>query len=337
MSKETPATDAGDARGGRSPSYTALKLAQNGHNIYFTTIPIDELFDYCVVERRSENPTEGFQRRLSESRADEIAEYLNTEANSIPINIVLSAQPDAEFTYIRENKAVSFKRVAGAFIILDGQHRMWGYQKCSARHRVPVAIYEGLARPDEARLFVDINTKHQGVPKALILDVKGLAGSESEDEQLLRELFDKLNTDEESPLRNKLSAAQSSSGKLSRVAFNTSVIRAIKRDTLRRISSREKQYELILKYLRAYHEALEDKSLLTKKHYFNSIFELFDEVVKKTKKDHGSVTPVSLKQVISPICNPPEDSLPKVQKRDTLVEIMRSRLNSDTSISDDDI
>ena len=77
--------------------------------------------------------------------------------------------------------------------------------------------------------------------------------------------------------------------------------------------------------------------LLTKKHYFNSIFELFDEVVKKTKKDHGSVTLVSLQQVISRICNPPEDSLPKVQKRDTLVEIMRSRLNSDTSISDDDI
>lgn len=250
---------------------------------------------------------------------------------------MLSAQPDAEFTYIRENKAVSFKRVTGAFIILDGQHRMWGYQKCSARHRVPVAIYEGLARPDEARLFVDINTKHQGVPKSLILDVKGLAGSESEDEQLLRELFDKLNTEEESPLRNKLSAAQSSSGKLSRVAFNTSVIRAIKRDTLRRITSREKQYEIISKYLRAYHRALEDKSLLTKKHYFNSIFELFDEVVKKRKKEHGSVTLASLQQVIGPICNPLEDSLPKVQKRDTLVEIMRSRLNSDTSISDDDI
>lgn len=250
---------------------------------------------------------------------------------------MLSAQPEAEFIYIRENKAVSFKRVPGAFVILDGQHRLWGYQKCSARHRVPVAIYEGLSRPDEARLFVDINTKHQGVPKALILDVKGLAGSESEDEQLLRELFDRLNTTEDSPLRGKLSAAQSSTGKLSRVAFNTSVIRAIKRDTLRRITSRDKQYELILKYLRAYQEGLEDKSLLTKKHYFNSVFELFDEVVKKTKKEHGSVTLASLQQVITPICNPPDESMPKVQKRDTLVEIMRSRLNSDTSISDDDI
>lgn len=97
MSKKTPPADAEDARGGRSPAYTALKVEQNGHYIYFTTIPIDELFDYCIVERRSENPTEGFQRRLSESRAEEIAEYLNTEANSIPINIVLSAQPETEF------------------------------------------------------------------------------------------------------------------------------------------------------------------------------------------------------------------------------------------------
>lgn len=337
MSKKAQAGSSSDGRGGRSPSYTALKIEQNGHFVYFTTIPIDELFDYCVVERRNENPTEGFQRRLSEPRADEIAEYLNTEGNSIPINIVLSAQPEASFTYIRENKAVSFKRVPGAFVILDGQHRMWGYQKCAARHRVPVALYEGLARPDETRLFVDINTKHQGVPKALILDVKGLAGSESEDEQLLRELFDRLNTDEASPLYNKLSAAQSSSGKLSRVAFNTSVVRALKRDTLRRITSRDKQYELIVKYLRAYHEGLADKSLLTKKHYFNSVFELFDEVVKKTKKEFGSVTQNSLQQVIAPICNPPEETLPRLQKRDSLVEIMRSRLNSDTSISDDDI
>lgn len=95
--KSTPTESSTDGRGGRSPSYTALKIDQNGHYIYFATIPIDELFQYCIVERRHENPTEGFQRRLNESRAEDIAEYLNTEANSIPINIVLSAQPEAEF------------------------------------------------------------------------------------------------------------------------------------------------------------------------------------------------------------------------------------------------
>lgn len=326
-----------DQRGTRSPGYSALKIEQNGHLIYVTTIPIDDLFEYCVVERRNENPTEGFQRRLSESRADEIAEYLNSEDNSIPINIVLSAQSEAEFVHVRENKAISFKRVPGAFVILDGQHRMWGYQKCAARHRVPVAIYEGLSRPDEARLFVDINTKHQGVSKALILDVKSLAGSESDEERLLRELFDRLNTDEDSPLHNKLSAAQSTSGKLSRLAFNTALIRALKRDSLRRVSSKDKQYELVVKFLRAFHEEISDKSLLTKKHFLSAIFDLFDEIVKKAKKEHGSVTLDSLRKIISPISNIPDACLPKTQKRESLVDVMRNMLNSDTSISDDDI
>ena len=38
-----------------------------------TTIPIDELFDFCVVERRHENAIDGFQRRLQLARAEEIA------------------------------------------------------------------------------------------------------------------------------------------------------------------------------------------------------------------------------------------------------------------------
>jgi hypothetical protein len=67
--------------GDRSPWYTTLKIEQNGHFVYVTTIPIDELFDYCVVERRHENPIDGFQRRLNRSRAEEISEYLNTESS----------------------------------------------------------------------------------------------------------------------------------------------------------------------------------------------------------------------------------------------------------------
>ena len=335
---QPPVTPSAAAPSGeRSPWYSTLKIEQNGHAVYLTTIFIDELFPFCTVERRHENPMDGFQRRLSSTRADEIAEYLNTEGNSIPINIVLSAQPEAEFRHIRENKGISFKRVPNAFVILDGQHRMWGYHKCPARHRVPVAIYEGLSRADEVRLFVDINTKHQGVPKALILDVKGLAGSESDEEKLLRELFDRLNTDEESPLLGRLSAAQATSGKLSRTAFNTAVMRAIRGDSLRRVTSKDKQYELVLKFLRSFHDELEDKSLVLKRHFFSAIFDLFDEIVKKAKKEHGSVTPCSLQAIIQPICNLPEDRLPKTQKRESLVDVMRNMLNSDTSISDDDI
>ena len=109
-----------DREGREDPeySYPALKLHQNGHVIYFTTIPIDDLFPYACVERYNENPEEGYQRKYDERRAIEIAEYLSTDGESIPINIVLSAQPSAELTYTRKTKQLSYQRVPEAFTVL---------------------------------------------------------------------------------------------------------------------------------------------------------------------------------------------------------------------------
>lgn len=74
-----------------------------------------------------------------------------------------------------------------------------------------------------------------------------------------------------------------------------------------------------------------------RRHFISAIFDLFDEIVKKAKKELGGVTTDSLQIVISPLCNLPEDRLPKTQKRESLVDVMRSMLNSDTSIEDEDI
>ena len=110
-------------------------------------------------------------------------QYLNTEGNSISVNIVLSAQPEAELVHVRENKSISYQRVVGAFVILDGSigcglPQVRGPASCPRRHlRRAVAARRN-------RIFVDIKDQAPGVPKSLILDVKGLAGSESDDEKL---------------------------------------------------------------------------------------------------------------------------------------------------------
>jgi DNA sulfur modification protein DndB len=163
----------------RATKYPALLITQNSRRFYFTTIPVDDLFPYCFVARRDEEPEVGFQRALNESRADDIAAYLAAGTGSIPSNVVLSAQDTAEFAYDSRAKSVSFRREPGSFLVLDGQHRLWGYNKCSVRHRVPVAIYDGLTRAAEAKLFIDINTTQRGVPAALLLDIKNLAEMES--------------------------------------------------------------------------------------------------------------------------------------------------------------
>jgi DGQHR domain-containing protein len=325
-----------EEREDRKYSYPALKLHQNGHDMFMTTIPDGDVFPYTSVEYFHENPEEGYQRKYDQRRAEEIAEYLSTPGKSIPGLIVLSAQVIADLTYSSKTKQISYQRVPGAFKVLDGQHRIWGYHKCRIRHRVPVAIYHGLDRQTEARLFLDINGKHKGVPKAHLINVKNLAGTETETEAHLRHLFNQLNRDENSPLCGRLVATEATGGKLSRASFDSALGRAVRSESLRKLPT-DKQYEVILNYLRAVHSELVDKEQLVKRNYFCASFELFDEVLRKAKQEHNTVRLSALQCIVRSIGEISESDFTGPAKRQRLVEAMRSRIHSDTDIDNDDV
>ncbi len=284
----------------RPPSYPALLLSQNRHRFYFSTIPVDDLFPSCFVARREEDPQQGFQRALSEARAEDISKYLAAGNGSIPTNVVLSSQPEAALQYNTRSKTISFSRVPRAFLVLDGQHRLWGYAKCRVKHRVPAAIYEGLSRAEEARLFIDINTNQRGVPAALLLDIKQLAEIENERESLLRSLFDRLQTDSQSSLNGKLSPASSAPNRISRVAFNRSINTALNSEVVRSLAT-EDIYRLLRNYVNAFDAELSEKNTLTKASYFEAIFEMFDEVVRATMTSSNNVKQASLQDTIRAI------------------------------------
>jgi DGQHR domain-containing protein len=281
-------------------SYPALLVVQNARRFYFATIPVDALFPSCFVARRDEDPLAGFQRALNEARADDIAKYLADGNGSIPSNIVLSAQDNADFRYDGKTKSISFTPAPSAFLVLDGQHRLWGYQKCRERHRVPVAIYKGLSRADEAKLFIDINTTQRGVPAALLLDIKQLAHMEDAKESTLRALFDKLNESPNSPLAGKLSAAQSVTGKISRVTFNRAVGKVLSTGVLRDTDP-ENRYRLLRNYFAAFDAELKDKALLTRSAFFEAICEVFDTAVQRAVAIRKNAKQESIQEVISPL------------------------------------
>jgi DGQHR domain-containing protein len=108
--------------GVKTASFRALLLSQNGRRFYFATIPVDELFPYCFVSRRDEDPALGFQRALNEPRAEDISRYLAEGEGSIPSNIVLSAQSIASLKYYARAGSISFATAPRAFMVLDGQH-----------------------------------------------------------------------------------------------------------------------------------------------------------------------------------------------------------------------
>lgn len=287
-------------RAKKPTAYPALLMTQNKHRFYFTTIPVDDLFDYCFVARRDEEPLMGFQRALNESRSDDIASYLAAGNGSIPSNIVLSAQSNADFGYDRRTKSVFFARLSAGFLVLDGQHRLWGYQKCSVRHRVPVAIYEGLTRAEEAKLFIDINTTQRGVPAALLLDIKELAQIETAKDHTLRGLFDRLNTDSKSPLVGRLSASKSLTNRISRVTFNRALEPVLNAGVAVEAGA-ENRYKLILNFLNALDAELPDKTLLLRSAFFEAVFEIFGEVVQNALSIRKNAKQESLQQILRPV------------------------------------
>ena len=285
-------------------SYPSLLMSQNDHRFFLTSIPVSDLFSHCFVSNRSEDNIQGFQRQLSKARAEDIAEYLKKSTGSIPTNIVLSAQAEAELKYNSKSKSIGFKRIDKALLVLDGQHRLWGYDVCRTKfgkdYRVPVSIYENLDRSEEAKLFIDINTKQIGVPAALLLDIQHLAKMETDREAILRELFDGIRKTPSLKISQLMSPAKSVAGKISRVTFNRAIGQALDSSVLQGLDSK-KRLTLLTNYLHAFESTLEDVSLLTRSSFLEAIFDIFEQAVRQSLLSYKDAKAASIAKVISPI------------------------------------
>ncbi len=153
------AEELSDLTTGEYVSFAASLLSQGKHRFFTLSMPSDVLAETCTVDRRAENPEQGFQRYLDKKRAQDIADYIDAGFGTIPTSIVLSAQDTAQMKYSSSKRTLRFRKVNGAFLILDGQHRVYGFHTANTRIRVPVVIYNNLSRAEECQLFMDINTK----------------------------------------------------------------------------------------------------------------------------------------------------------------------------------
>ena len=152
---------------------------------------------------------------------------------------------------------------------------------------MPVVIYNGLRKAEEARLFIDINTKQRPVPNELLLDIKRMAETETDVEALLRDVFDLFAKNRTSPLLGLMSSAARSRGKISRVTFNTA---------LRPIwnafagNPAEFVYQALSAYLRVWLPALRRSDAernITNPTLFRAIMLLFPAAAERVSDRHG--------------------------------------------------
>lgn len=270
-----------------SQRYSVSIVTQNKHRFYTLTMDSDILAKCCFVTTRDEDPQKGFQRFLDVDRALAIASYLDSGLGTIPNAIILSAQDDSQLKDVGKGKTIEFCIHPHAFLVIDGQHRVYGFSKASSRLRVPVVIYTGLTRQQESQLFIDINTKQRPVPPELLLDIKKLAESENNTEQYLGQLFDLFNEETNSALSGLLSASSRSSGKISRVTFYSAL-----KPLIPLLSDREmyEAYETYNNYLIAikHHLAMQNnEKTLTNPTIFKTFSALFKSVAQRVKDRHG--------------------------------------------------
>jgi DGQHR domain-containing protein len=289
-------------------------------------MPSDVLAETCMVTTRVENPIDGFQRELDEKRAIEIARYIDEEEGTIPNSIVLSAQPIADLKVVGRGKTLEFSKAPGAFLILDGQHRVYGFSKAKTNLRVPVVIYNGLSRREETRLFIDINTKQKPVPSQLLLDIKQLAETETEAEEVLRLVFDLFHSEADSALAGYMSPSSAAKSKITRVTFNNGV-----RPLLQLFPTRgsDEIYSIINAYLSAVSNEISKKTtepLLSKPVIFRAFMALFPSVAQRYVDKHGNkYSADKYQEIIQPVFyNLP---ISKFEKTGTSWTILRDYLD----------
>jgi len=282
--------------------YSTNLVTQGKHRFYAFTMPSDVLANTCFVTTRDEDPQKGFQRVLDKRRAEEIAQYIDKGFGTIPNSIVLSAQPEAEFKATDRSKTIEFTYTPKAFLVLDGQHRVYGFSIAKTALRVPVVVYNNLSRQDETRLFIDINTKQRPVPNELLLDIKRLAEYESDTEHRLGEIFDLFNSSEDSSLLGLMSSAKRESNKISRVTLNAALKPL---SNVFKESTGDQVYSAVNTYLKSF---LNEMSALNADKYivnptvFRAIILMFPEIAQRVQDRHGAdYTLENFAEVIEPM------------------------------------
>jgi DGQHR domain-containing protein len=265
----------------------SLLVTQGKHRFYSLVLQSDLLGQTCVVEPRVDNPIDGFQRLLDKKRAKSIARYIDSGFGTVPGAVVLSAQSRAHLHYDRDSGALSFRKDPRAFLIIDGQHRVYGFKLAKSAVSVPVVIYNRLTRAQECQLFMDINTKQRPVPNELLLDIRRLSESETEADALLHNVFDLFMTSPDSALANFLSPAERKKGLISRVTFNAGLrsIRAAFEG-----APAEEVYAVLNAYLRACRHGLGLHSIdenIANPVLFKALLLLFTNVAERVADRHG--------------------------------------------------
>lgn len=132
--------------------------------------------------------TDHYQRILKKGRLSSLGKYLDREKKPFNNNILLSYRgtpKDFKFTVldsVGQGRAgeLSVTGKPGAFHVIDGQHRLFGYLAATdsrlLQQTIICTVFFNLTQAEEAEIFLDINSNQKKVDIALRREVQLILG-----------------------------------------------------------------------------------------------------------------------------------------------------------------
>lgn len=287
------------------PTFPVIPITYNDTTIYISVISSKTLFATSRVSRADEDKEKGYQRLLNKKRAKEIADYIN-QGNVIAGAIILSAQKTAQLKFDDKNKNLTYSLASDSFIVIDGQHRLYGAHESGQDIPLAVYIFANLDLKEEVQYFLDINTTQRGIPPTLQLELTKFNAEPESKEDIRKRLFDELNNRPDSPLSGRMSPTKSTPGKLSHVPFKNAIDSILETALFKKMSLEDK-VKLLINFLLAIEDVLiescGDSKKLTNAAFFQALFGAFGDICELVMMKFGNYQRESFLDITQSIGN----------------------------------
>lgn len=216
-----------------------LHFNQNGQAMYIGVMCSSDIISITRVDVRDEliNP-EGYQRFREDSRCRKIAEFINQPTSYLPGSILINLRGSSIFIQ-NENQAnfgvLQIPSEKGSAWLIDGQHRMGGFEYTSRTLELPVVFFQNLSHRLEMINFSVINDTQKGVNTSLTLSLLSELREGIEDWKIrAHDIVYKLNNDPTSPWyeRINMTGAKGMHRPVNLASFSNSLKYLIKQHSL---------------------------------------------------------------------------------------------------------
>lgn len=169
-----------------SHSEEAIQIKQKNKNeMFLLGIHPGLLLKIAYVSRRTSNKPSAYQRVINKDRIKKIANYLSSKNILLPNSIIIAFDKDDDIQkkLKYEKGRLSFPIKYCCALIIDGQHRVFGFSKTKYKKwrfakndefKIPIVAFKNLPERLQNKVFVDINYYQKKIDPTLFCDLATL-------------------------------------------------------------------------------------------------------------------------------------------------------------------